>query len=236
MKPINVKRELPETQAMEKNRKNVIPRSATILMEVIEPPFRNHRTSILRVYRIQDSMSFLFSILVLAIYSYWSIFQSKLKASEDHGDHERHFPLLQRKAINDVSRSDVLKSWSFADYDNYYGNKTIFILESSKSKPLTHYGNEKKLFSELTQYNHSGVSQRCSSVPGACSAFSLFVDLLSFLSKNSESLLVPCGPDRIFSHCQQYYLFSINLKDRKCSSYHRQNCECSESYLWSRCT
>ena len=61
----------------------------------------------------------------------------------------------------------------------------------------------------------------------------LLVDILSFLHSNMKSLTVPCGKDRLFSHCQLHYLFSINLEKQKCSSYTREPCTQGDSLLLS---
>ena len=39
--------------------------------------------------------------------------------------------------------------------------------------------------------------------------------------------MIPCGPDRLFSHCQLYYLFTINMRTKKCAPYHREQCTLS---------
>ncbi|KAK8801895.1 hypothetical protein WA588_006179 [Blastocystis sp. NMH] len=74
---------------------------------------------------------------------------------------------------------------------------------------MGHFPNEKLLFSELIRYTHSSPSQRCSRRD----------ELLNYFSVNKNSLNVSCGPDRVFSHCQPYYLFSINMKQKRCSPY-----------------
>lgn len=48
--------------------------------------------------------------------------------------------------------------------------------------------------------------------------------MANYFKSNRNTLFVPCGPSRIFSHCQPYYLFIIDMKSRECSPFKRQPC------------
>ena len=45
------------------------------------------------------------------------------------------------------------------------------------------------------------------------------LDVMSFFARNKEKLLVKCTDNRIYSHCQEYYLFQIHTDADMCSSY-----------------
>ena len=106
----------------------------------------------------------------------------------------------------------------------FYGNHTPFIQTSSRHPTMGHFPNEKLLFSELIRYTHSSPSQRCSRRDGPFPPRLPWLELLNYFSVNKKSLNVSCGPDRVFSHCQPYYLFSINMKQKRCSPYRLSPC------------
>ena len=106
----------------------------------------------------------------------------------------------------------------------FYGNHTPFIQASSRHPTMGHFPNEKLLFSELIRYTHSSPSQRCSRRDGPFPPRLPWLELLNYFSVNKNSLNVSCGPDRVFSHCQPYYLFSINMKQKRCSPYRLSPC------------
>lgn len=45
------------------------------------------------------------------------------------------------------------------------------------------------------------------------------LDVMSFYARNKEKLLVKCTDNRIYSHCQEYYLLQIHTDADMCSSY-----------------
>ena len=57
---------------------------------------------------------------------------------------------------------------------------------------------------------------------------------MGYFKKNKKTLIVPCGPNRLLSHCQVYYLFTINMRAKKCAPYHREPCTCSLQGLLPR--
>ena len=46
-----------------------------------------------------------------------------------------------------------------------------------------------------------------------------FLDVMSFYARNKEKLLVKCTDNRIYSHCQEYYLLQVHTDADMCSSY-----------------
>ena len=113
------------------------------------------------------------------------------------------------------------------DFDYYYGNHTLLIKNSIKDVKASHFANEKLLFSELTQYKNPSPTQHCSNRVSSIVASLLRIDILGYFKKNRKTLMIPCGPDRLFSHCQFYYLFTINMRTKQCAPYHRQQCTLS---------
>lgn len=108
--------------------------------------------------------------------------------------------------------------------DAFYGSHSSYVRTLQSSSLYSHFANEKILFSELTRYSNTAVSSRCSSSKGNFPFFVSPLEVKYYASINMHSLLVPCGPDRIFSHCQSYYLFSIDMESKQCSPYKRQPC------------
>ena len=108
--------------------------------------------------------------------------------------------------------------------DLLYGSHSVYVRTLQNSSRYSHFANEKILFSELTRYSSTAVSSRCSSSLGDLSLLVSSLDVNHYISINMHSLLVPCGPDRIFSHCQPYQLFNIDMKSKQCSPYKRQSC------------
>ena len=45
------------------------------------------------------------------------------------------------------------------------------------------------------------------------------LDVMSFYARNKEKLLVKCTDNRIYSHCQEYYLLQVHTDADMCSSY-----------------
>ena len=113
---------------------------------------------------------------------------------------------------------------NITDCDYFYGNRTPYIKRIYEKTQHPYFGNEKTLFSELTQYNHSLISTSCFNANGKCSRECSRQEMIHFFIRNSESLLVPCIQDRVFSYCQHHYLFTVDLKSSRCSSFARQPC------------
>ena len=128
---------------------------------------------------------------------------------------------------NRVQSSIPLDSMTMTDFDYYYGNFTLLIKNSTKDTQMGHFANEKLLFSELIQYDSLPPTQQCSSNTGSSGGILLWVGILEYFSKNMKTLLIPCGPDRLLSHCQLYSLFTINMRTKQCAPYHRQQCTLS---------
>lgn len=112
-------------------------------------------------------------LLLLAAHLYWCVSQSELSTVWLSSGHWEQLSMLYRRAVAAFNHNGVLNGQEFDQYDDYYGNHTQYIRESVKDTAMPHFGNEKNLFSELIQYNHSAVSQQCSSATGSNSSSSI---------------------------------------------------------------
>lgn len=74
--------------------------------------------------------------------------------------------LYRQPRRDDESRSGFSVNMSMEDCDEFYANHTLYVKDSIADKRFPHFGNEKKLFVELSQYNHPFMSQQCMNFAG----------------------------------------------------------------------
>lgn len=108
--------------------------------------------------------------------------------------------------------------------DSIYGNSSEYMQTLQKSTRYPHFANEKQLFSEFTQYSRTINPSRCFSSMGRIDSTPIPIGIIEYFNRNKDSLFIPCVLDRVFSHCQRYYLFSIDMKKKTCFQFKRQPC------------
>ena len=106
---------------------------------------------------------------------------------EHNGDWEHlyHQERTRRVIQNKHSESVLLEN-----SDDYYANYTAYVRNGAKDRLLPHFGNEKKLFVELTRNTHPSVSQQCMNFAGTFDDSIPFVDILTFFYNYNENLMI----------------------------------------------
>lgn len=68
-------------------------------------------------------------------------------------------------------------------------------------------------------------NERCSSSEGISSiVYSIFIEILSFFQHYKKRIYKACKDFRVYSHCQEYYLFQYDSNRRACHSYFHEDC------------
>ena len=107
--------------------------------------------------------------------------------------------------------------------DNVYETSFPYTRHTLKDPTLHHIANEKSIFNLYTHY-HSNVYLRSVPCWSMLSSFSIHLVLSSFFNSRKDDLFVPCNDNRLFSFCQEAYIFRYNSSSKSCDKYYRMPC------------
>ena len=138
-------------------------------------------------------------------------------------------PFLYRFVLRDFYVPEGVLSSSvgdqyFIELDDYYGKTNPYVRRLQSWRRFYAFANEKKCFERLV-HDPFPLSSRTSCLSVESKGWDVFLaDLLSFLIYNLSFLTISCSDSAVFSHCQDFLLFTYDGKSRTCGGYSRSKC------------